>query len=179
MKKSLVILSDLGSEENSAWMVNYYIQLASNFHVSVYNVCWLANIKESHLTEKEVHTRFLDGGIDTAVQKLLELEKDSLYVLAFSIGGTIAWKAALKGLQINLLFAVSSTRLRLETQKPNCQIRLFYAENDLYKPTDSWFEEMNISPEISPKKLHTYYRESIYAAHICYKLLQVAHQIEP
>ena len=56
----------------------------------------------------------MNSGIEIAVQTLLNKEKGEIKILAFSVGGTIAWKAALKGLKVSDLVAVSSNRLRYE-----------------------------------------------------------------
>ena len=139
VKPKLLILSDLFGGQHPEW-INYYTNtLRSKFEIQYYDVLELANIDASNLTETDIHKQFLDGGIDKAVETLLKLETDKVTVLGFSIGGTIAWKASLLGLKTMYLFAVSSTRLRYETEAPNCEIKLYFGENDPNKPHDKWF----------------------------------------
>ena len=68
-------------------------------------------------------------------------------ILAFSMGGSIAWEAGLKGMDIGRLYAVSSTRLRLQTEKPACQLQLFYGSDDPFQPDASWFETLKLDPK--------------------------------
>lgn len=134
MKPRLLILSDLFGGENPDWIKQYTDLLQSKFEIQYYNVLKLANITVSNFTEMDVHNQFLNGGIDKAVDNLLELEKDKIAVLGFSIGGTISWRAVLKGLKSSHLIAVSSTRLRYETHLPDCKVKLYFGENDKNKP---------------------------------------------
>ena len=91
-------------------------------------------------------------------QWFLNLEKKEVSILGFSIGGYIAWKSALKGLEINNLYAISSTRIRKENKKPDCNIQLYYGENDLYKPADEWLNTMKISTKIFKNENHEAYK---------------------
>ncbi|MEO8237445.1 MAG: alpha/beta hydrolase [Flavobacterium sp.] len=123
-KPRLLILSDLFGGKNPEW-VNYYVEkLKSKFEIQYYDVLELGDIDTIDSGEVNIHNQFLNGGIDKAVEVLLHQEKEKVTILGFSIGGTIAWKAALKGLKVSHLIAVSSTRLRFETRfqiaKSNC-----------------------------------------------------------
>ena len=80
-------------------------------------------------------------------QKLIELEKDSVSILAFSIGGAIAWKYGLKSQKIDSLICVSSTRLRKEVEKPKGKIALYFGEDDAFKPKREWFHNMELNPK--------------------------------
>ena len=102
-----------------------------------------------------------------AVQELLAQEKGLLHVLAFSIGGSIAWKASLQGLKVEQLCCVSATRLRHETQKPDCAIQLFFGKEDTYQPKKQWFESMNVAHEIFNNQGHTLYSNPKMAVPIC------------
>ncbi|MEL6944601.1 MAG: alpha/beta hydrolase, partial [Bacteroidota bacterium] len=72
------------------------------------------------------------------------MEQVEVSILAFSIGGTIAWKAALKGLKIKSLWAFSATRLRYEVERPNIPIQLFFGQKDEYRPSSNWFDRREI-----------------------------------
>jgi len=112
MKSRLIILSDIWGIQKLGW-VKYYIDLlSSDYDIKYYDSCELGEIETNSLNENIRHRQFVNGGIEIAVNKLLELEKKECNILAFSIGGTIGWKAALSGLKIKNLYAVSSTRLR-------------------------------------------------------------------
>ena len=163
-KPKLLILSDLFGGENPEWIKPYTDLLESKFEIQYYDVLELANITISDLTEMDIHNQFLNGGIDKAVDNLLELEKGKVAVLGFSIGGTIAWKAVLKGLKVSHLTAVSSTRLRYETHLPDCKVKLYFGENDKNKPESQWFLNLDVSYEILQNMLHQLYRDSKNAA---------------
>ena len=167
MKPKLLILSDIFGFDNSPWIKNYVELLESDFQLTFYDSCKLARINRSNLTEMKLHTQFINGGIDNAVNELLKLENKNITVLAFSIGGTIAWKAELKGFKINRLYAVSSNRLRYETKRPNCFIHLVYGENDTFKPESTWFEKLNLETEIIENGQHEIYKNKEVINNLC------------
>ena len=155
-KPKLLILSDLFGGENPKW-INYYTNaLESKFKIQYYDVLELANIDASNLAEVDIHKQFINGGIDKAVETLLKLETDKVTVLGF-IGGTIAWKASLQGLKTTHLFAVSSTRLRYETEVPNCESKVYFGENDPNKPLCKWFADLKIANTILQGQSHDFY----------------------
>nr|WP_315244801.1 alpha/beta hydrolase [uncultured Flavobacterium sp.] len=167
VKPRLLILSDLFGGENPDWVQYYIDELKSKFDIQYYDVRELANISLEYVTESDIHNQFLNGGIDKAVNDLLELEKEETAVLGFSIGGTIAWKAALNGLKVSLLIAVSSTRLRFETQIPCCEIKLYFGQKDLNAPNPEWFSDLNISNHFFENQGHSLYLEKENAFVIC------------
>jgi len=170
MKKTrLLLLSDLFGG-NPEWIQNYIEILEIKFDVQYYDILKLAQIDSSR-DEKEIHNQFLNGGIEKAVNNLLNFEKEKVAILGFSIGGTIAWKASLRGLQITQLVAVSSTRLRFETEIPSCKVKLYYGEKDLNKPNMQWFLDLKISNEIIENQDHILYQEKDYAFLICSNFL--------
>lgn len=158
MKKRLIILSDLWGKSSSNWESLYINKLNIDFDLQYYDCCELGNIDKTVYLENNLHQQFINHGIDIAVKKLLALEKEEVSVLAFSIGGTIAWKAALEGLCVNKLIALSATRLRYENKKPNCNIQLIYGSNDSFRPTEKWFKNRCISPQILTNKTHDFYQ---------------------
>ena len=170
-KPRLVILSDLWGFEKVIWLNEYLQQLKDTFEIQVYDCCILGNIDKSEYNETNLHTQFIKGGITHAVKQLLQLEQDKVDILAFSIGGTIAWKAQLNGLKINNLYAVSSTRLRYEHIKPKYNTILYFGENDAYKPNSEWFLKMEITPKIIKNKKHNLYSETNCIKEICQFLL--------
>lgn len=172
MKPRLVILSDLWGKEKSDW-VSFYIELLQDkFEIQCYDCCELGKIDTSDYAEENLHNQFINGGIEKAVENLLKAEKNQIDILAFSIGGTIAWKAGLKGLNVRSLLAVSSTRLRYENETPTGRIKLCYGENDCNKPNYDWFQKHSISFEVIKKKEHNFYTDKNSAIVICNEILK-------
>jgi pimeloyl-ACP methyl ester carboxylesterase len=170
MKLKLLILSDLWGFDDTPWIANYEDVLSLDFQIIRYDLCELAGIDKTHLTEKELHTQFIDYGITNAIIKLLELEKEKVTVLAFSMGGTIAWKAALEGLKITKLYAVSSTRLRYELKRPNCDTQLVFGEKDPFIPKNIWFKKLNLEPEMIKNGQHDIYKKESIATILCHRI---------
>jgi hypothetical protein len=171
-KPRLLILSDLFGGENPEW-IKYYTEIVEpKFDIQYYDVLKLGEIDTSDFNEKKIHKQFLETGIDKAVENLLNLEKEKVIVLGFSIGGTIAWKASLKGLNIFQLIAVSSTRLRFETEAPNCNIKLYFGRKDLNLPNLEWFLDLKISNQFFENQDHKLYLEEKNAVVICNDILQ-------
>ena len=109
--------------------------------------------------------------IQRAVDALLNAERERVEVLAFSVGGTIAWRAALAGMPVDRLFAISATRLRYEERRPACVLRLWYGALDPYQPNAEWYEEMQLSAYQWPGQGHDIYKDSGVMEAICRELL--------
>jgi pimeloyl-ACP methyl ester carboxylesterase len=171
MKPRLIILSDLWGKQKSDWVSDYVEQLKDKFEIQFYDCCELGAIDRTIYTEENLHIQFVNGGIETAIENLLESEKNKIDVLAFSIGGTIAWKAALRGLDVRNLVAVSSTRLRYVEDIPSGKIKLYYGEKDINTPSSNWFEKHSINFEIIKNKEHNFYTQNEFAASICNAIL--------
>lgn len=162
MKPRLIILSDLWGKHDANWVKNYSNPLSNYFDIHFYDTCELAEIDTIEYIETKLHQQFVNGGIEKAVINLIEIEKNEISILAFSIGGTIAWKAGIAGLKINKLIALSSTRLRYEEKKPKCNIQLIYGDLDKNKPTQEWLSEMAINTEIIPNVNHDFYKTDFF-----------------
>ena len=175
-KKRLVILSDLWGKSNAKWIESYAEKLTLKFEVIFYDSCELAGIEieTKPQNQEEVHKQFVEGGIEKAVNKLSELEKNTNSILlAFSIGGTIAWKYALKTTSIvTQLYCISSTRLRYEIVKPQCSVYLYYGTNDLFTPDKKWFEILHTTA-IFKEGNHELYREQEFAKFICEEIYKI------
>jgi hypothetical protein len=170
--KRLIVLSDLWGKSKSDWFIQYETILKSHFEIVFYDCCKMAEIDLSDFSEDKIHHQFTNGGIERAVKALVENEKGNVEVLGFSIGGLIAWKAALEGLKVGSLFALSSTRLRYETKHPKCAINLFYAENDKYKPTEDWFKKQNLKMNIYKEQEHYFYSSKEIAIEVSKKIIE-------
>lgn len=171
-KPILIILSDLWGEKQSDWIKYYTKYLKKNFEITYYDCCELGALNQEDYTERSLHHQFVNGGIEDAIANLILKEKRAINILAFSIGGFIGWKASLLGLHTQSIFAVSTTRLRLEFEKPNCKIELFYGENDPNKPEDNWFEQLNIRKQIIPNEKHNFYQNKEFARWLSNKIIK-------
>lgn len=167
----LIILSDLFGFENSEWIQNYVDLLKTEFQLILYDSLELAEIDKSNLSEKEIHSQLINYGIENAVRKLLQLEKREINILAFSVGGTIAWKGGLENLKIEKLYAISATRLRYETKKPVSNIQLIYGLQDPFKPEKKWFEEMEISNTVMENGNHEIYKNLNFINSFCKSII--------
>ena len=163
MKPKLIILSDLWGRQKAHWLPHYTRLLSDKYTLTFYDCCELGGIDLSHYQEESLHRQFIEGGIERAVIKLLKLETQPLRILAFSIGGTIAWKFGLMGGRIERLSCVSSTRLRKETEKPLGNIHLYFGEDDPYRPQQEWFQQMKVPFTLLPHQSHDMYEEAGFA----------------
>jgi pimeloyl-ACP methyl ester carboxylesterase len=176
-KPKLIVLSDIFGEEKSGWKRFYLRSLENHYEVVYYDCCVLGNISKYNVAEKTVHEQYLSTGVDTAVRKLLELEKEPVHVLAFSIGGVIGWRAALAGLPVTHFYAVSSTRLRHESEKPDCPIALLFAENDYFVPERDWFKKLDLEYRVLEFKDHNMYMKPDCARRVTAELIQIPKQL--
>tara|TARA_R110002050_G_scaffold141251_2_gene266342 strand:+ start:45394 stop:45936 length:543 start_codon:yes stop_codon:yes gene_type:complete len=163
MKNRLLIISDLWGNERAAWMEYYMPPLSAYFEVVFYDACKLGEVDTSIYTEENLHSQFVKGGIEQAVNKLVELEKNPVYILAFSIGGTIAWQFGLKGGRIEMLFCISATRLRKEVVKPKGRISLWFGSNDTYRPSIEWQTRMDQKCIEFSERNHDFYTDAMLA----------------
>lgn len=171
-KPQLIILSDIHGKVNDEWTQYYLDALSIYFTINYLDCVSLAEIGPENQSKEEIHGLFVEGGIDQAVSNLMKLKGKNAFILAFSIGGTIAWKAALNGLPVHKVVAVSSTRLRKEYQKPKCEIELYFGEKDLNRPKDEWFEEMELQPTILHNQKHKMYTEKNIADKVIADLIE-------
>ncbi len=169
--QKLIILSDILGNYKDNWVENYIKNIEKYFEIQFYDCCKLAQIKENEWNEKKIHEQFIDFGIDKAIENLIKLETSEISILGFSIGGLIGWKASLLGLKVNHLFAISSTRLRFETNCPSCKIHLFFGENDLNKPNTQWFYSLKLIENIYRNEVHGFYKNKENCLDICDKII--------
>lgn len=169
--KRLIILSDLWGKEKSGWIENYIQYLKEDFDIHYYDCCELGAVDKSDYKKEILHKQFISAGIDTAVQNLTDLEVNRVSVLSFSIGGTIAWKYGIETDRIQSLYCISSTRLRHETVKPKGNLRLYYGDQDKFKPDAEWFDRLLIEAHIFEGQSHEFYKEEEFAKEICQPIL--------
>ncbi|KPM32473.1 Hypothetical protein I595_889 [Croceitalea dokdonensis DOKDO 023] len=181
MAEKLLVISDMWGVKKGLWITSYFGYLQQFFDIQFYDSQQLGHIDELVNTEKNLHKAFVNGGIDTAVAHLMKKETEPCHVLAFSTGGTIAWKAGLKGFKMKSLTAISATRIRFEETKPSCEIDLMYGENDVYRPNLEWAENVGVSMNVVPNFGHELYSDEKIITALCKGLLQKVlggHQVE-
>ncbi len=172
MTERLLVLSDMWGVKKGLWITSYFGYLQQYYDIQFYDCQQLGNINEVVGSEENLHRAFVEGGIDTAVAHLLKKETVPSHVLAFSTGGTIAWKAAVQGLPIKSLTAVSATRIRLEDRKPNCEdINLIYGECDKFKPDMNWATKIGVDLNVVPSFGHELYSDEKIISEVCMNLL--------
>lgn len=168
LKQKLLILSDLWGTKKATYLPQYITLLQSKYNIHFIDCCQLGKIDTSIYTQDNLHQQFTNGGINIAVKNLIKDYQKAVDILAFSIGGTIAWKANLLGLKVRNFYGVSATRLRYETEKPNSQIKLFYGGLDAYQPAKKWFDNLAISDyHIFEEEGHDIYQKSNIIQQIC------------
>ncbi len=168
-KPRLVILSDLFGTSNETWMDAYRTELKPHFRISEYDSRDLADI--AHLEQNEIHTAFVNGGIETAVKNLQIIETREMHLLGFSVGGTIAWKFALESTSVISMTTISSTRLRNETMIPMCFHSIIFGELEEFGPQQEWFTKMKIEPIVIPNSGHECYKDLTVIPQICRQII--------
>ncbi|PRX57776.1 hypothetical protein [Flagellimonas meridianipacifica] len=174
MAEKLVVISDMWGVKKGMWITSYFGYLQQYFDIVFYDAQQLGNLDVTVSTEENIHNAFVQGGIDTAVAHLLKKESQPSHYLAFSTGGTIAWKAALRGLPMKSLTAVSPTRIRFEEEKPNIPTRLMFGECDEFKPGLKWANHLGANLEIVSGFGHDLYSDEKIISDISLGLLQKA-----
>ncbi|UJH68304.1 hypothetical protein [Allomuricauda sp. SCSIO 65647] len=172
MAEKLVVVSDMWGVKKGLWITSYFGYLQQYYDISFYDCQQLANLDVPICTEKNIHEAFVNGGIETAAAHLLKKEEKASHYLAFSTGGTIVWKAALSGLPMKSLTALSATRVRFEKEHPDCELNLIYGECDKFKPDMKWAKEVGVSLRIIPSFGHQLYTDEKIIGDICLELLQ-------
>nr|WP_299385125.1 hypothetical protein [Allomuricauda sp.] len=172
MAEKLVVISDMWGVKKGLWITSYFGYLQQYYNIVFYDIQQLADIDVPVSTEENIHKAFVDGGIDVAVAHLLKKEKEPSHYLAFSTGGTVAWKAALKGLPVKSLTAISPTRIRYESQSPDIPMNLIFGECDKFKPGMKWAKEVGVNLNVVPSFGHQLYSDEKIISEVCLDLLE-------
>ena len=171
MKKEIVIISDLWGKQKSEWLSHFIHYLHPNFYLKFYDACKLGGIQTAPYSKENLHSQFVEFGIEKAVDNLLRIEGQPKIYIGCSVGGLIAWKAALKGLRLEKLIAISSTRLRKEKIIPECSLQLYFGKDDLHQPSSEWYKTLGINNQIILPGGHDIYHDKNAIKEICHKLL--------
>jgi len=171
MAEKLVVLSDMWGVKKGLWITSYFGYLQQYYDITFYDCQQLGDINEPVKTADNLHKAFVEGGIDIAAAHLAKKETTPSHYLAFSMGGTIAWKAALMGLPMKSLTAISPTRLRMELERPSCDINLIYGDNDPFRPDASWAKALDIDMQLVPNFGHELYSDEKIIDDVCMELL--------
>lgn len=156
-KPELIILSDLQGLEGNQWINLYLKELKNEFKIFLYDSCKLAEINRLIVDKEHRHREFIKGGIVKAVSNLMGEKHHNSFIMGFSIGGTIAWKATQSGMPNKALYAISATRLRYEHSRPKTHIQLYYGGSDPFKPSAKWLDTFALTPQIIEGN-HEFYR---------------------
>ena len=172
MSKRLVILSDIWGCKKGLWITSYLGYLQSYFDITFYDCRELGYVDMQVNSEDGLHDAFLHGGMDLAVKQLLEKEKEPAHYLTFCAGSTIAWKAALQGLPIKGLYAISPFNLQASLKKPNIPVKLLYGENHNLTPAEVRSPEAGLTIETVPRFGHELYTDEKIIQKVCLDLLE-------
>lgn len=173
MAERLVVVSDMWGSKKGLWITSYLGYLQQYFDIVFYDSRELAHIEKNMACSDELYSAFINGGLDTAVSQLLFMEKEQSHYLTFCAGGTIAWNAALKGLPMKSLYAVSPIDLDKESEAPDCPRTLLYGELDSNQPGTEWAIKTKSVVEIVPKFGNEMYSDEKIIKKVCLDLLQL------
>ncbi len=162
----IIIISDLWGGNDPPWLKFYYQIFPSNDEVVYYDICDLSEMSVELISEKDRHDFLTSGGIDTAVDNLIYKESGQINILGLSVGGVVGWKFGLKSGRLRKLFTISSTRLRLEKEKPIEEITMYFGEKDKYAPNVDWLCNMNVSHHFSAGEEHNMYMQEHFVKEI-------------
>ncbi len=176
MAERLVILSDMWGIKRGMWITSYLGYLQQYYQIEFYDIMQLANIDYMHYSEEELYQEFVNGGVNTAVAHLLKKETKPSHYLAFCAGGTVAWKAALKGLPMKSLYAVSPGELHSEVEAPLVHTTLLYGGNYSKIPSDNWVNQTGVEIEVVPNFGSTLYSDEKIIKKVCLDLLNMITQ---
>ncbi|WP_445503202.1 alpha/beta hydrolase [Microvirga sp. G4-2] len=109
---------------------------------------------------EELYRALVLGGFDAAAARVLECFGDAEVGLGYSSGGAVLWKSVLRGLRLNRLVCISSTRLKDEDPHamPIPALTVF-GDQDHSRPTTCWSEGSRLEKLLLPGAGHSFYAE--------------------
>ena len=172
MAERLVVLSDMWGAKKGLWITSYLGYLQQYFDIVFYDSLQLSDISLSDYTPENVCEAFSKGGMNIALTQLLSKESEESHYLTFCAGGTIAWNAALRGLPMKSLTAISPLSLHMQTEKPECKVNLLFGEYHRDKPTAKWASELDVNMEVVPNFGRELYSDDKIIQKVSLNLLQ-------
>ena len=160
------------------WITSYLAYLQQYFDITFYDSQQLAHLEVTVHSEENINRAFVEGGINTAAAHLMRKENEPAHYLAFSTGGTIAWKANLLGLPMLSLYTISSTRIRSEVNRPECPTTVLFGDGDIYRPKSDWYEKLQVKGELIRGFGHSMYSDEKVIQKVCLDLLRLATRSE-
>ncbi len=151
MANRLVVLSDLWGSKKGLWITSYLGYLQQYFEIVYHDVRELSDMDPMLFEPRDMINDFFEGGLEKAVTRLMAKESIPSHYLTFCAGGTIAWQAALQGLPMESLYAVSPLNLHQMESKPDCPVTLVYGEYHDNRPTRNWSENLGVTLEAIPR----------------------------
>lgn len=136
------------------------MHLPSHYALHILDAPALGGIDPNTNNEQEIHAQFLSFGIDKAVDKLLSLQLSGHLFIGCSIGGLLLWRAALQGMFVSKLVTISATRLRFETCRPSCDLRLYFGRTDDNKPDQTWASAVKVTDLLFKQGGHDIYKDT-------------------
>lgn len=173
MAERLVIVSDMWGSKKGLWITSYLGYLQQYFNIVFYDSRELAQIDKTKGSSEELYKAFVGGGMELAVSQLLARENEKSHYLTFCAGGTIAWYAALKGLPIKSLYAISPMNLHQINEAPPCPVTLLFGELQEERPSTEWVINTKSVMEVVPNFGHEMYSDEKIIRKVCLDLLEL------
>lgn len=101
---------------------------------------------------------FKCGGLEHAIEKVCAIDASACIGIGFSAGGTVLWNGVKRGLRLQALICVSSTRLRLETAPLAIPTMTLWGELDPHRPAERWNAAVPGFSKIYPGQPHDFYK---------------------
>ena len=173
MAEKLVVVSDMRGSENGLWITSYLGYLQQYFNIVFYDSRELARIDQRLSSSEDLYSAFINGGLDHAVAQLMVSESEASHYLTFCAGGNIAWHAALRGLPMKSIYAVSPMEIEKETEAPECPVTLLFGDTDKEIPSTQWAIETRSVVQTIPNFGHEMYTDEKIIQKVCLDLLEL------
>jgi len=173
MADKLIVVSDMWGVQKGLWITSYLGYLQQYFNIEFYDSRELSQVDKHLASSDEVHSAFINGGKDKAVAQLLAKENIASHYLTFCAGGTIAWEAALKGLPMKSLYAISPIDLENHSQGPDCPVKILFGEADDIIYDDEWAIRTGAQIETMPNFGHEMYSDEKIIQKVCLDILDL------
>ncbi|MDF0715738.1 hypothetical protein PY092_06225 [Muricauda sp. 334s03] len=172
MAEKLVVISDKWGAKKGLWIASYFGYLQQYYDIVFHDCQQLGNVDVSIFSEENIDNAFKEGGLDSAVSNLVNKETEPAHYLAFGIGGTVAFKALLKGLPAKSVTSISAIGIENENETVPSDVELIYGECDKSKPGLKWAKTVGADLRIVPNFGHTLYSDENIISKVSLELLE-------